>query len=86
MGTSALLLIILFGGVLTFIPAVPVQILGWILFGIGHAISFIAITTGVGAVILTRFGTRLHKEKRPQPSPLAEPSPPAPGRPGTEIA
>ncbi|MFC1475753.1 polymer-forming cytoskeletal protein [Candidatus Zixiibacteriota bacterium] len=86
MGTSAMLIIILFGGVLVTIPATPVKVLGWILFGIGHAISFIAITTGVGAVVLTRFGTRLHKNKKPQAAPVAKPLPPGSIQPGPSAA
>lgn len=87
LGTTAMLMIILFGGVLIFIPAMPVKVLGWILFGIGHAITFIAITTGVGAVILTRFGTRLHKNsKAPAVPPSAKPLPPSSIQPGPTAA
>jgi cytoskeletal protein CcmA (bactofilin family) len=86
MGTSAMLMIILFGGVLIIIPATPIKVLGWILFGIGHAITFIAITTGVGAVILTRFGTRLHKSKKPQAAPTAKFLPPGSTEPGPATA
>jgi len=86
-GTSALLFITLFGATLVIIPATPVQVIGWIIFGVGFAISFIATTTGIGAVVLTRFGTRLHKnDKAPTTPPSTKPLPPSSIQPGPSAA
>jgi|GEM_PF-2613696 len=88
LGTTALLTITLIGCTLFIIPVTPLNIVGWVFFGIGNAISFIATMTGIGAVVLTRFGTRLYKSKTVQPTPSTIPPPPPPGsiRPGPSVA
>jgi hypothetical protein len=74
-GVTAMLLIFIVGSVLIIVPFTPIRVLGWIFFGIGHAVTFIAMTTGVGAVVLTRFGTRPNKDpvKKSAPAPAALP-------------
>ncbi len=72
-GVLAMLLIIFLGGALAWIPSAPFRVFGLFLFGVGHAIGFIAVTTGLGAVTLTRFGAR---GKTPAPNPDVEASSP----------
>jgi len=72
-GVAAMLLIFVFGSVLIIIPFTPLRVLGWVLFGIGHAVTFIAMTTGVGAVVLTRFGTRPKKAPAREGAPALPP-------------
>ncbi len=64
-GVSIMLLLTVFGAVLLLAQFAPTSVLGWILFGVGIAVSFIATTAGLGAVVLTRFGTRLEKPRPP---------------------
>jgi len=68
-GITAMLLVVIFGSLLAMISAAPLSVTGWVLFGIGQAIVFIATTTGLGAVVLTRFGTRLKKAPAKQSTP-----------------
>jgi cytoskeletal protein CcmA (bactofilin family) len=86
LGTAGLLMITMIGCTLIIIPTTPIQVIGWILFGIGIAVSFVATTTGIGAVVLTRFGTRLHKNGTSRPTPSAIPPPPSSIQPGTTTA
>jgi len=74
-GVAAVLLIVVFGALLVLTFHAPLSVAGWIIFGIGHAIVFIAITTGLGAVVLTRFGTR---PKKAPAAPTVAPAPIAP--------
>jgi hypothetical protein len=57
-GLGVILLLVVFGALLVLVFGSPLSVIGWTLLGIGHAIVFIAVTTGLGAVTLTRFGTR----------------------------
>jgi len=76
-GSTVLLALIVAGGFLVIIPWPPIRFIGWVLFGIGHAIGFIAMTTGLGAVVMTRFGNRPRKTAA-KPGPAAAPTPPSP--------
>jgi len=69
-GVVALLLIILIGGILAFIPFGPLRYLGLFIFLAGHIISFVATTAGFGAAVLTRMGTRLRPVKKQPVKPL----------------
>ena len=81
-GAGAVLLLVVFGALLVLTFRTPISVIGWTIFGIGHAVIFIAVTTGLGAVVLTRFGTRPKQAPAaavaPVPAP-ANPSSPPPG-------
>ncbi len=65
LGVSVMLMLTVVGAALLLAQFGPTTALGWILFVVGIAVSFIATTAGLGAVVLTRFGTRLEKPRPP---------------------
>jgi hypothetical protein len=43
------------------LPGGPIAVFGWVIAFIGWAVIYVAATVGLGAVITTRFGTRVPK-------------------------
>jgi hypothetical protein len=57
--------------------------IGWVIAFLAWAVIYVAVTVGLGAVVMTRFGTRLPHAVAPAPQYIAAPAPPPPAAPAS---